>query len=122
MPSRTQKLDKLPPYLFAEIDKKIDAAKAKGVDIISLGIGDPDLPTPQPIVDSLQEAAADPSTHNYPPYQGTADFRKSAADWMQTRFNVTVDPTSETLALIGSKGCLLACLEKRKFWGRDRVP
>jgi LL-diaminopimelate aminotransferase len=89
--------------LFAEIDKKIDAAKARGVDIISLGIGDPDLPTPVLVVEALQQAVADPSTHNYPPYNGTPAFRQACQRWMQRRFNVAVDADTETLALIGSK-------------------
>jgi LL-diaminopimelate aminotransferase len=99
----SQKLSKVPPYLFAEIDKKIDAARAKGVDIINLGIGDPDRPTPQPIIDEMHKAVDDASTHDYPPYQGTVDFRKACARWMQKRFNVDCDPFNEVLALIGSK-------------------
>jgi LL-diaminopimelate aminotransferase len=94
---------KLPPYLFAEIDRKIDAARAQGVDIINLGIGDPDLPTPAPIVEAMQAAVADPSTHNYPPYQGTKEYREAVSRWMKTRFGVAVDAEGETLALIGSK-------------------
>lgn len=103
MPQPSRNFSKLPPYLFAEIDKKIDAAREKGVDIISLGIGDPDLPTPAPIVEALQQAVADPATHNYPPYQGTLAFRQTACDWMQSRFGVTADPKTECLSLIGSK-------------------
>lgn len=99
----SKKLSLIPPYLFAEIDKKIDAAKAQGRDIINLGIGDPDLPTPQPIVQAMHQAIDDPETHNYPPYNGTMDFRKAAASWMQSRFGVTVEPASEVLSLIGSK-------------------
>lgn len=103
MPKPATNLGKLPPYLFAEIDKKIDEAKAKGVDIISLGVGDPDLPTPELIVKAMQDAVNDPETHNYPPYQGTKDFRQAVAAWMKTRFGVTVDFNNESLALIGSK-------------------
>lgn len=103
MPSPAANLKRLPPYLFAEIDQKIDAAKAKGVDIISLGVGDPDLPTPAPIVEAMVRAVQDPATHNYPPYQGTQQFRDTAAQWMHSRFGVEVCPKSETLALIGSK-------------------
>jgi len=101
MPSR--KLSLIPPYLFAELDKKIDAAKAQGRDIINLGIGDPDLPTPKLIVDAMQQAVADPETHNYPPYRGTQAFRQAVSQWMKTRFGVTIDPESEALSLIGSK-------------------
>jgi len=103
MPEPSANFKKLPPYLFAQLDQKIEAAKAKGVDIISLGVGDPDLPTPKPIVDTMVAAVQDPSTHNYPPYQGTKAFRDAAARWMQKRFGVSVDGNSETLALIGAK-------------------
>lgn len=102
MPKPQANLSKLPPYLFAEIDRKIEAAKARGVDIISLGVGDPDLPTPALIVEAMQKAVADPKTHNYPPYHGTREFRDSAARWMQTRFGVTVS-ADNVLSLIGSK-------------------
>ena len=103
MPAPSSKFKKLPPYLFAEIDRKVAEAKAKGVDIISLGIGDPDLPTPAMIVEAMQKAVADADTHNYPPYHGTQEFRQSAANWMQTRFGVTVNPETQVLSLIGSK-------------------
>ncbi|XVJ50649.1 MAG: LL-diaminopimelate aminotransferase [Vampirovibrio sp.] len=103
MPSPSSKSKKLPPYLFAEIDQKVAEAKAKGVDIISLGIGDPDLPTPELIVQALQVAVEDPDTHNYPPYHGTAEFRQAAAAWMHTRFGVTVNAETDVLSLIGSK-------------------
>lgn len=103
MPAPSKRLDTLPPYLFAEIDRKIDEARAKGVDIINLGIGDPDLPTPQPVVDAMCEATRNAANHNYPPYQGTPAFRQAASRWMKTRFGVDVDPNSEALALIGSK-------------------
>lgn len=103
MPKPSSNLGKLPPYLFAELDRKIDEAKARGVDIISLGIGDPDLPTPAPVVEALCEAVKDPATHNYSPYQGTLDYRTAASEWMKKRFGVEVDAKTETLALIGSK-------------------
>ena len=99
----SSRLAQIPPYLFAELDKKIDAAKAQGRDIISLGIGDPDLPTPEPIVKALQEAVLDIDTHNYPPYRGTLAFRECVAEWMKKRFAVEIDPQNEALALIGSK-------------------
>jgi len=99
----SERLNKIPPYLFAEIDRKVDEARAKGVDIINLGIGDPDTPTLPHIVAEMHKAIDDPSTHNYPPYQGTADFRKACSVWMKNRFNVDIDPNSEALALIGSK-------------------
>jgi LL-diaminopimelate aminotransferase len=93
----------LPPYLFAAIDKMKQAAIAKGVDIINLGIGDPDLPTPTPIVECLGKAAKDPKHHQYPSYEGMLSFRKAVADWYARRFHVTIDPTDEVLTLIGSK-------------------
>ena len=103
MPNPAQNLAKLPPYLFAEIDKKIDAAKAQGIELINLGVGDPDLPTPARIVAAMQNAVGDASTHNYPPYQGTQAFKQAVTLWMQTRFGVNIDPGPEVLSLIGSK-------------------
>jgi len=93
----------LPPYLFAAIDEMKQKAIARGTDIINLGIGDPDLPTPTPIIDALSRAAADPKNHQYPSYEGMLSFRKAVADWYRRRFNVTLDPASEVLTLIGSK-------------------
>ena len=100
---KAQRIQELPPYLFAEIDRKKNALKAKGVDIISLGIGDPDLPTPPHIVARLREAAGDPTNHRYPDYEGLLGFRKAAADWYQARFGVRLDPEREVVSLIGSK-------------------
>ncbi len=99
----SKRLGKVPPYLFAEIDRKKSAAIARGVDIINMGIGDPDLPTPPHIVEALKKAVDDPKTHNYPSYQGELDYRSAVAEWYQKRFNVTLDPQKEVLALIGSK-------------------
>ncbi|WP_455378925.1 LL-diaminopimelate aminotransferase [Petrachloros mirabilis] len=93
----------LPPYLFAAIDKMKQEAIARGVDIINLGIGDPDLPTPDPIIESLAQAAKNPKHHQYPSYEGMLTFRKAVADWYKRRFNVTLDPANEVLTLIGSK-------------------
>jgi len=97
------RLLKLPPYLFAEIDRLKQEAIRRGIDIINLGIGDPDLPTPAHIVRRVQEAAADPRHHQYPSYEGMLSFRKAAADWYSKRFGVTLDPETEVLSLIGSK-------------------
>jgi LL-diaminopimelate aminotransferase len=99
----SKRLDRIPPYLFAEIDKKVAEAKAQGHDVISLGIGDPDTPTFPNVVAEMRKAIDDPSTHNYPPYQGTLEFRQACAKWMKKRFDVELDADSETLALIGSK-------------------
>ena len=93
----------LPPYLFAAIDKMKQEAIKRGVDIINLGIGDPDLPTPTPIIESLRQAAGDPRHHQYPSYEGMASFRGAVAGWYKRRFHVTLDPASEVLTLIGSK-------------------
>jgi LL-diaminopimelate aminotransferase len=97
------RIAKLPPYLFAEIDKKRQEALARGVDVISLGIGDPDQPSPDFVIDRLAREARDPATHRYPPYEGTRDFRQAVAGYYDRRFAVALDPKTETLALIGSK-------------------
>lgn len=97
------RIEKLPPYLFAEIDRNVAAKKAEGVDVISLGIGDPDQPTPEHVVDALCKAARDPVNHRYPSYFGMPAFRRAAADWMQRRFGVTANPDTEVLPMIGSK-------------------
>ena len=98
-----QRIETIPPYLFAEIDKKKEEAIKRGVDIINLGIGDPDQPTPNNIIEKLRESVKDPNTHNYPPYQGTAEFRQTVALWYKNRFGVNLDPDKEVMALIGSK-------------------
>jgi LL-diaminopimelate aminotransferase len=98
-----QRIQSLPPYLFAELDRKIAAKQAAGGDVISLGIGDPDLPTPRYIVEALQEAVADPSTHRYPSYYGLPAFRLAIARYYSRRFDVELDPETEVLPLIGSK-------------------
>jgi LL-diaminopimelate aminotransferase len=100
---KADRLKKLPPYLFSEIDRKKREIKARGIDLIDLGIGDPDLPTPDHIIQAMQTAAADPGNHHYPPYSGMAEFRSAAAQWFKQRFGVTLDPEKEVLALIGSK-------------------
>jgi LL-diaminopimelate aminotransferase len=97
------RLSRIPPYLFAEIDRKVQEKKKAGVDVISLGIGDPDLPTPQRIVHVLQEAAADPANHRYASYFGLAELRQAIADWYGDRSGVTLDPTTEILPTLGSK-------------------
>lgn len=99
----SERLEKIPPYLFAEIDRKIAEARAKGIDIISLGIGDPDQPTLQPVVEEMHRAIDNPKNHDYPPYNGTEKFRKAACEWMKKRFGVVLNPDTEMLANIGSK-------------------
>ncbi len=98
-----RRLDHLPPYLFARIDELKAEKQRQGVDVIDLGVGDPDLPTPAHIVESLCEAARDPATHHYPSYTGMLSYRQAVAGWYASRFGVSLDPVSEVLALIGSK-------------------
>jgi LL-diaminopimelate aminotransferase len=98
-----QRLSKLPPYLFIEIDKKKKAALAAGVDLVDLGVGDPDRPTPAPLLAELGRAASNPAYHQYPLGAGLPEFRKAAAAWLEQRFGVTADPATQVLALIGSK-------------------
>jgi LL-diaminopimelate aminotransferase len=98
-----RRIDAIPPYLFAEIDRKVAERKAAGIDVISFGIGDPDLPTPDFVVEELARAAADPSTHRYPSYFGLPAFRRAVAGFYARRFGVELDPDTQVLPLIGSK-------------------
>lgn len=99
-----KRLEKIPPYLFAEINRKGNELVAQGVDIINLAVGDPDRPTPAHILQVMHEAIDNPSTHNYPPYQGTQAFREAAAKWMERRFGVAgLNPNTEVVSSIGSK-------------------
>ncbi len=93
----------LPPYLFAEIDRKKAIKVAEGVDVISLGIGDPDMPTPQRIVNAMATAITVPRNHQYPAYAGSKPYREACAEWMNRRFGVELNSDTEVLALIGSK-------------------
>ena len=97
------RIEKIPPYIFARIDKKKQEARKKGVDLVDLTTGDPDLPTPEHIVRKMQEATADPKNHRYPSYEGMLEFRKAVADWYMKRFGVELNPDTEIVALIGSK-------------------
>lgn len=103
MVKTSERLNNIPPYLFVEIDKKVAAAKAKGIDIISLGVGDPDTPTLQTVVDAMHVAIDNPKNHDYPSYNGTEGFRKASAKWMKKRFGVDLDPDTEIMSNIGSK-------------------
>jgi LL-diaminopimelate aminotransferase len=98
-----QRVQQLPPYLFAAISRMIEEKRAEGVDVISLGIGDPDLPTPPHLIERLQEAAADPANHRYPESEGLPKLRAAMARWYSNRHGVTLDPNSEIVVLIGSK-------------------
>jgi LL-diaminopimelate aminotransferase len=102
----TERLSWIPPYLFAELERKIAAKKAAGVDVISLGIGDPDTPTYGPIVEAGRAALADPSTHQYPSNRGRPEFREAFAAFYERRFGVTLDPETEVMPAIGAKECI----------------
>jgi LL-diaminopimelate aminotransferase len=97
------RLKKLPPYLFKEIDRKKAEVMSGGVDIIDLGVGDPDLPTPPHIIEALKRAADEPANHRYPTYSGMNDFKEVVAQWYGKRFNVKLDSKKEVVTLIGSK-------------------
>src|SRR4030066_76724 len=98
-----KRIDQIPPYLFAEIDKKKGEMRQKGMDLIDLGIGDPDLPTPKPIIERLKKAAENPAHHRYPSYEGMIEFRSAVAQWYERRFGIKLNPGTEVLSLIGSK-------------------
>jgi LL-diaminopimelate aminotransferase len=99
----SQRIAKLPPYLFFEIGKKIAEKRAKGEDVVSFAIGDPDLPTPAHIVEHLCHAAQDPVNHRYPESDGLPELRQAIAEWYERRFGIVLDPNKEVLPLIGSK-------------------
>jgi LL-diaminopimelate aminotransferase len=97
------RIESIPPYLFARIDKKKAEARKKGLDLIDFGVGDPDIPTPRNIITKMKEALDDPVNHRYPSYEGMFEYRKAVTDWYQKRFTVELDPVDEVVALIGSK-------------------
>jgi len=101
--SLADRVKNLPPYLFAAIDLMKQEAVKKGVDLIDLSIGDPDIPTPGHIVQSMKKAVEKPAHHRYPSYEGMLSFKQAVADWYKKRFNVKLDPKTEVLSLIGSK-------------------
>ena len=103
MITEAKRIQNIPPYLFARIEKKIDKARAKGIDIISLGIGDPDRPTPEFIIEEMAKEIYNPVNHQYPSSVGMLSFRKAVADWYAKRFKVELDPATEVCTLIGSK-------------------
>src|SRR5438270_6475473 len=97
------RLERIPPYAFAQLDRQIAAKRAAGVDVISLGIGDPDRPTPPLIVEAMQEAVTEPETHRYPSNRGREDFRGAVRDFYERRFDVVLDPEREIIPAIGAK-------------------
>jgi LL-diaminopimelate aminotransferase len=102
----SERLARIPPYLFAELERKVAAKRAAGIDVISLGIGDPDTPTYAPIVAAAQLALADPATHRYPSNRGRADFREALVGFYDRRFGVELDPAPEVIPAIGAKECI----------------
>ncbi|MBT4435323.1 aminotransferase class I/II-fold pyridoxal phosphate-dependent enzyme, partial [bacterium] len=99
----SDRIKNLPPYLFAEIDAKKDALLAKGVDVIDLGVGDPDIPTPIRIINALHQSSLNPDNHRYPSYAGMMSFRDEVATWYKKRFDVSLEGKKNVIALIGSK-------------------
>src|SRR5215218_1117526 len=102
----SKRLDQIPPYMFAQLERKIAEKKAAGVDVISLGIGDPDTPTYAPIEAAAQAAVADASTHQYPSNRGRVEFRSAVAAFYARRFGVELDPETEVMPAIGAKECI----------------
>jgi LL-diaminopimelate aminotransferase len=100
---KSQAMQNLPPYLFARIERKIQDARSRGLDVINLGIGDPDLPTPKRIIDRMAEAIYDPSNHHYPSSVGLLEYRQAVANWYKKRFHVDLDPQTDIVSLLGSK-------------------
>src|SRR3954447_6635881 len=99
----SKRLERPPPYLFAQLERKIAEKKAQGIDVISLGIGDPDTPTPQFVVNALRDAAAEPGTHQYPSNRGRPEFREAVAAFYERRFGVTLEPATEVMPGLGAK-------------------
>ena len=102
----SKRLDAIPPYMFAELERRIAEKTAAGIDVISLGIGDPDRPTYPHIVEAMQDAVADPGTHRYPSNRGRAEFREAFASFYDSRFGVDIDAESEVIPAIGAKECI----------------
>jgi LL-diaminopimelate aminotransferase len=102
----SKRLERLPPYLFAELERKVREKRDAGVDVISLGIGDPDTPTPLPVIDALAAGAADPGTHRYPSNRGRPELREAVARFYARRFGVELDPDSEIVPALGAKECI----------------
>ena len=98
-----ERVNKVPPYLFVQISRKIAAKKEQGINVISFGIGDPDLPTPSTIIDQLTSASKTPANHRYPESEGLLSFRQEVSKWYKSRFGITLNPSNEIISLIGAK-------------------
>src|SRR5207342_1679253 len=102
----SQRLDAIPPYMFAELERRIEAKRDEGIDVISLGIGDPDTPTFRYVVEAMREAVGDPGAQKYPSNRGRPEFREAFADFYLQRFGVEIDPVNEVIPAIGAKECI----------------
>src|SRR3712207_3668014 len=102
----SKRLERIPPYLFAQLERKIADKKAQGIDVISLGIGDPDTPTPGLVVDALRDAVTDAGTHQYPSNRGRQEFREAVASFYERRLGVQLDPATEIIPALGAKECI----------------
>src|SRR5215203_1536305 len=102
----SERLEAMPPYMFAELERRIEAKRDEGIDVISLGIGDPDTPTFRYVVDAMREAVGDPGTQKYPSNRGRPEFRDAFADFYRQRFGVEIDPVGEVIPAIGAKECI----------------
>src|SRR3954471_24494933 len=102
----SQRLEAIPPYMFAELERRIEAKRDEGIDVISLGIGDPDTPTFRYVVEAMREAVGDPSAQRYPSNRGRPEFREAFSDFYRQRFGVEIDPVNEVIPAIGAKECI----------------
>ena len=102
----SKRLEAIPPYMFAELERKIEQKREEGIEVISLGIGDPDTPTFRYVIEAMREAVGDPSTHKYPSNRGRPEFREALADFYRARFGVEIDPVDEVIPAIGAKECI----------------
>src|SRR4051795_522636 len=102
----SERLEAIPPYMFAELERRIEAKREEGIDVISLGIGDPDTPTFRYVVEAMREAVGDPSAQKYPSNRGRQEFREAFADFYRQRFEVEIDPVNEVIPAIGAKECI----------------
>src|SRR6476659_11210144 len=102
----SQRLEAIPPYMFAELERRVEAKRDEGIDVISLGVGDPDTPTFRYIVEAMREAVGDPEAQRYPSNRGRREFREAFADFYLQRFGVEIDPVTEVIPAIGAKECI----------------